>query len=86
MYFVARVAREPPDDEMDNGMPSSAASKAASEKLSTVVIDITVEARQIFMPFNTVERELVVCDGVWGTSMPARGRSENITKVRGDTI
>ena len=86
MYLVTRVAGEPPDDEMDNGMPRSPARQTASEKLSTVVIDITVDARQIFMAFNTVERELVFCDGVWGTSTPARGRSENITKTTGDTI
>ena len=56
MYLMARVGREQLDNETNNGMPSDIASETASEKLSTTVIDITVEARQRFRAFSTMER------------------------------
>ena len=43
---------------MDSGMPSSNASDAASEKLSTVMIDITVDAKERFRAFKTSLIEL----------------------------
>jgi hypothetical protein len=69
---------------MDNGMPSEIANEAASEKLRTVVIDITVDARQRLRAFNTGERALMFCEAVCGTRRVIEGRSENITKAKGE--
>lgn len=65
-------------------MPSEIANDAASEKLSTVVIDITVDARQRLRAFSTDEMELMLCEGVCGTRTVIEGRSENITKATGE--
>lgn len=67
-------------------MPSNTANEAASEKLSTVVMDMTVDARHRLRAFSTGERELMLCEGVGGMVMVMRGRSENITKEDGQTI
>lgn len=75
---------ELPADEMDKGMPIKIANEAASEKLSTVVIDITVDARQRFRAFRTGERGLVLGDAVCGTRRATEGSSENIMKAKGD--
>ena len=62
------------------------ANEAASEKLSTVVMDMTVDARHRLRAFSTGERELILCEGVWGTRTVIKGRSENITKEDGEVI
>jgi hypothetical protein len=68
---------------MDNGIPSEIANEAASEKLSTVVIDIIVDARQRLRAFNTGEIELVLSEGVCGTRRVIKGRSDIIMKAEG---
>ena len=41
-------------DESESGRPSKTASKAASEKFSTEIIDVTVEAKQRLSDFNMI--------------------------------
>jgi hypothetical protein len=65
-------------------MPSETANEAAREKLSTVVIDITADARQRLRAFSTEEREPMLCEGVCDTRRVVTGRSENIIKVKGE--
>jgi len=67
-------------------MPSEIANDAASEKLSTVVIDITVDARQRLRAFNMEEMGLVLSEGVCGTKRVIKGRSEITMKVKGQAI
>jgi len=86
VYLATRASTEPPAEEMDNGMPSEIANDAASEKLSTVVIDITVDARQRLRAFNMEEMELVLSEGVCGTKRVIKGRSEITMKVKGQAI
>lgn len=40
---------------MDKGMPSSTAREAAKEKFKTVVIEMTVDAKQRFRDFSTAD-------------------------------
>lgn len=75
---------ELPADEMDKGIPSEIANEAASEKLSIVVIDITVDARQRFRAFRTGERGLMLGDAVCGTRRVTQGSSENMMKAKGE--
>ena len=78
------MSKEPLAEEMDKGMPRRIANEAASEKLSTVVIDITVDARQRLRAFSREERELMLCEDVCGTRRVIEGRSENMMKARGE--
>jgi hypothetical protein len=84
VYLATRAKKEPLADDMDKGMPSEIANEVASEKLSTVVIDITADARQRLSAFSTEERELMLCEGVCGTRRVIDGRSENIMKAKGE--
>lgn len=47
-------------------MPNSKASDAASEKLSTVIMDITVDAKQRLRAFRTCLTEPSFVDGAGG--------------------
>lgn len=46
--------------ERDNGSPRVTASKAASEKLSIVMVEITVDAKQRLNAFRTSQKGAVL--------------------------
>jgi len=47
-YLLSRISRFRDGDEMERGIPRTIASDAAREKFTTVVIEMTVDARQRF--------------------------------------
>ena len=53
-YRMSLPGIEDDGDESESGRPSKTASKAASEKFSTEIIDVTVEAKQRLSDFNMI--------------------------------
>lgn len=70
--------------ELSKGMARTTASEAASEKLRTEVIEITVDARHRFMDFKTIHRGATVFDGVAGIFNAMRDTREVKPKSIGD--
>lgn len=68
-------------------MPSRTAVVAASEKLRTVVIDMTVEAKQRLRAFKSADKGATLVDcGVGGTTTAIKGRLDVINRTRGESI
>lgn len=55
MYFARRTEGLGDEDAKVSGIPVNTARAAASEKLSTAVIEITAEVRHKFSAFRTVD-------------------------------
>lgn len=69
------------------GRPRRTAVVAASEKFRTVVIDMTVEAKQRLRAFKSADKgATLVCCGVGGTVTAISGRLDITRRNRGDSI
>lgn len=55
MYFVRRTEGLDEGDAKVSGMPMKTARAAASEKLSTAVIEMTAEVKHKFSAFRTAD-------------------------------
>lgn len=69
--------------ESDRGSPSVTASKAAKEKLSTVMVEITVEAKQRFSAFKTSQMGALSSLRGSGTLDITKGTSEVASVMKG---
>jgi len=74
------------EGEMDKGIPNNTASVAAREKLRTVVMEITVEARQRVKAFRRVGRGAVFVASSGDTVRPKRGRAAMMVNKIGEII
>lgn len=69
--------------ENDSGSPSVTASKAAKEKLSTVIVEITVEAKHRFSAFKTSQMGALSPFCGSGTLDITKGTSEVASVMKG---
>lgn len=69
---------------MANGMPRNTARVAAKEKLSTVMIEMTVDAKQRLSALSTSERGAVSlgADGMLNAVKKSKDRTAKITTER----
>lgn len=69
--------------ERDSGSPSVTASKAAREKLSTVMVEITVDAKQRFSAFKTSQKGAPSSLCLWGILEITKGAREATSIMKG---
>lgn len=81
IYMKRRAAKDLVGEEMDSGIPSRIARDVASEKLSTAVMDMTVDARQRLRAFKTADGEPSLASWA-GTMSTVKGMRAEAVKTR----
>jgi len=59
MYLRIRIRIDGEEEDKISGIPMTIVNDPAKEKLSTVVVDMTVDAKQRLRPFRTTDVEAV---------------------------
>jgi len=79
-YFPARKAIDCDGDEAISGSPSTIVNDAAREKLSTVIIDITVEVKHRLNALRTKDSgacSMLVFDGIKVANIGMQAKTAN---------
>ena len=79
-YFPTRKAIDCDEDEAISGSPSTIVNDAAREKLSTVIIDITVEAKHRLNALRTKDSgacSVLVFDGINVANIGIQAKTAN---------
>lgn len=86
LYLPKRMGIEGDGDEATSGSPRGIVRDAAREKLSTVIMDMTVEAKQRFRALRIEDggAAVVVVVAGWDISPIISGRPANAVKATGE--
>lgn len=85
-YFISRIGIDVDEEEMARGTPSKTDKVAAREKLSSVIMDMTVEAMQRLRAFRTTDIEAVSWLWADGSINASNGGDVVNTNVIGQRI
>jgi hypothetical protein len=85
-YFARRTGRLLEGEDTERGIPRRMARDIASEKFTTVVMDMTVDAKHRFRALSSWERGAVVLFSLEGTNRADNGRATTTSAIEGSPI